>query len=211
MKQDLHPSFYDIVPSVAGVIFRRFKGWVSREDVIQECWLWAVAKNAAFLDMLNEENEQKRIHNERRVAWQMRRAAERFARKEKASRAGYQTNDESFYETTTIAQLLPFVIHSFLHGTALQQAQDMVNDGQPKKPSVPAESGNLVATLIDIKKAFELLDLEDRQILERRYYDMWTLNQIAQLWECSVSTADRKCSNAMRKLQDLLGGDSPWS
>ena len=55
MKQDLHPSFYDIVPSVASAVLRRFRGWVSREDLTQECWLWAVAKNNAFLDMLNEE------------------------------------------------------------------------------------------------------------------------------------------------------------
>ena len=211
MSKELHPAFYDLVPSVANVIVRRFRNVVPKEDVIQECWAWAVAKNAAFEDMLNEPDTNKRQQNERRIAYQMRRAAERFARKEKAAATGYQTNDESFYETTTIAQLLPFVIHSFLQGTALQQAQDMVNDGQPKKPSVPAESGNLIATLIDIKKAYELLDVEDRQILERRYYDMWTLNQIAQFLECAVSTADRRCNNAMRKLQELLGGDSPWS
>lgn len=211
MKQDLHPSFYDIVPSVASAVLRRFRGWVSREDLTQECWVWAVAKNAAFMDMLNEENEQKRTHNERRIAWQMRRAAERFARREKAAKAGYQTNDESFYETTTISQLLPFVIHSYIHETALQQAQDMVNDGQPKRQSAPAESGNLIATLVDIKKAYSMLEVEDRKILERRHYDMWTLNQIAQYLECSVSTAERRSNNALKKLQDNLGGDSPWS
>ena len=211
MSKELHPTFYSLVPSVANVIVRRFKNVIPREDVIQECWAWAVAKSPAFEDMLNEPDTNKRQHNEKRIAWQMRRAAERFARREKAAATGYQTNDESFYETTTIAQLLPFVIHSVLHGTALQQAQDMVNDGQPKKPSVPAESGNLIATLIDIKKAYELLEVEERQILERRYYDMHTLNQIAQFLECAVSTADRRCTNALLKLQDLLGGGSPWS
>ena len=211
MNKELHPSFYDIVPSVAGVITRRFRNWVSREDIIQECWVWAVAKNNAFKEMLDEPNEQKRIHNERKVAWQMRRAAERFARKEKAAKAGYETNDESYYNTTIIAQLLPFAIHSYINSTALQQAQDMVNDGLPKKQSVPAESGNLIAMLIDIKKAYEKLDVDDQKILERREYDKWTLNQIAQYLECSVSTADRKCSTALKNLQDLLGGDTPWS
>ena len=211
MTKEIHPAFYDIVPSVANVIVRRFRNIVPKEDVIQECWAWAVAKSPAFEDMLNEPDTNKRQHNEKRIAWQMRRAAERFARREKAAATGNQTNDESFCETTTIAQLLPFVIHSVLHGTALQQAQDMVNDGQPKKPSVPAESGNLIAMLIDIKKAYELLEVEERQILERRYYDMHTLNQIAQFLECAVSTADRRCTNALLKLQDLLGGGSPYS
>ena len=141
----------------------------------------------------------------------MRRAAERYARKEKASKVGYNVHDETFYETTTIAQLLPFIIQSVLNGTVLEQAQDMVNDGSPKKQSVPAESGNLLAILMDIKKAYQKLEPKDQKILELRYHDSYTLQQIAQYLECAVSTADRRCANSMRKLQDLLGGDSPWS
>lgn len=178
---------------------------------MQECYAWSLSKNAHFLEQLNEPNLNKRQRNEKRIAYQMRRMAERYARKEKASKAGYHTSDESFYETTTIAQLLPFVIQSVLHGTVLQQAQDMINDGTPKKPSAPAESGNLIAILLDIKKAYEKLDVDEAKILELRYHDAWTLNQIAQYLEVAVSTADRRCTNAMRKLQDLLGGDTPWS
>ena len=75
---------------------------------------------AHFLEQLNEPDLTKRQRNEKRIAYQMRRMAERYARKEKASKAGYHTSDESFYETTTIAQLLPFVIQSVLHGTVLR-------------------------------------------------------------------------------------------
>ena len=211
MTKEIHPAFYDIVPSVANVIVRRFRNIVPKEDVIQECWAWAVAKNAAFEDMLNEPDTNKRQQNEKRIAWQMRRAAERFARREKAAATGYQTNDESFYETTTIAQLLPFVIHSVLHGTALQQAQDMVNDGQPKKPSAPAESGNFLAILIDIKKAYLKLDPESQAILHMRYVSEDTLQQIAQYLECAVSTADRRVEVALGKLQEQLGGPTPYN
>lgn len=211
MSEELHPTFYELVPSVATVIMRRFKGWVDKQDVIQECYAWAVAKNTTLLEQLNEPDLNKRQRNEKRIAYQMRRMAERYARKEKAGKAGYHTGDEAFYNTTTIAQLLPFVIQSVLHGTILQQAQDMINDGTPKKPSAPAESGNLIAVLLDIKKAYEKLDIDEAKILELRYHDAWTLNQIAQYLEVAVSTADRRCSNAMRKLQDLLGGDTPWS
>jgi RNA polymerase sigma factor (sigma-70 family) len=210
MRDDIHPTFFDLVPSVANVIVRRFQGWVTREDVCQECWVWAVAKNSHFLEQLNEPDHNKRQQYERRIAYQMRRAAERYARKEKASKVGYNVHDEAFYETTTIAQLLPFIIQSVLNGTVLEQAQDMVNDGSPKKQSVPAESGNLLAILMDIKKAYQKLEPEDQKILELRYHDSYTLQQIAQYLECAVSTADRRCANSMRKLQDLLGGDSPW-
>jgi len=211
MTEELPESIYLIVPSVANVVLRRFRGWVDREDLMQECYAWATAKNKQLTELLNEPNAIERIANEKRTAYQMRRVAERYARREKATKSGYQTSDEAFYETTTIAQLLPFVIQSVLHGSVLQQAQDMINDGSPKKPSAPAESGNLIAILIDIKKAYEKLDVENRKLLELRYFDSYTLNQIAQYLECSVSTADRKCTMAMRKLQESLGGQTPWS
>lgn len=190
---------------------RRFRGWVDREDVIQEIYAWCLIKADQFNELLSEPDSQKRVANEKRIAYQMRRVAERYARKEKATKSGYHTSDETFYETTTIAQLLPFVIQSVINGTVLQQVQDMINDGTPKKPSAPAESGNLVAILIDIKKAYEKMEAEDRKILEMRYHDMFTLSQIAQYLECAVSTADRRCAMAMRKLQEKLGGDSPWN
>jgi len=207
----LHPTLYDIVPSVASVVSKRFRHWVEREDVIQECWLWATLKNRAFCELLDEPDPEKRVQNEKRIAWQMKRVAERYARKEKANKSGYQTSDESFYETTTIAQLLPFVISSVVSGVALQQAQEMINDGTPKKPSVPAESGNLLAMLIDIKRGYLKLEVEEKDILEKRYLDSWTLERIAQYFECAISTADRRCASAMRKLQENLGGNTPWN
>jgi hypothetical protein len=51
----------------------------------------------------------------------MRRVAERYARKEKAIKSGYQIADEAYYESTTIAQLLPFVIASVIDGTVLNK------------------------------------------------------------------------------------------
>jgi RNA polymerase sigma factor (sigma-70 family) len=211
MTPELHPTLYDLVPSVSNVIVRKFKGWVNKEDVRQECYLWAIGRGQQFTDLLNEENPDKREQNEKRIAYQMRRVAERYARKEKASRAGYHTSDEAFYDTTTIAQLIPFVIASVVDGTVLEQAQEMINDGQPRKQSTPAEGGNLLAILIDIKKAFLKLEQEDKTILQMRYHENLTLQQVAQYLECATSTADRRCTSALRRLQDKLGGETPWN
>ena len=211
MTFDLHPTFKDLVPSVANVIVRKFKGWVDRDDVKQECYLWAIGRGQQFTDLLNEENPNKREQNEKRIAYQMKRVAERYARREKASKVGYHISDEVFYDTTTIARLIPFIIASVVDGTVLEQAQEMINDGQPRKQSTPAEGGNLLAILIDIKKSYLKLEQEDKTILQMRYHDNLTLQQIAQYLECATSTADRRCTSALRRLQDKLGGDTPWS
>jgi len=207
---EIHPSIYDIAPSVASVVHKRFHHWVEREDVLQECYQWSISRNAWIKSELDVEDTKQRIHNEKRVAWQMLRSAERYCRKEKASKSGYQTQDEAYYESGTLGQLLPFVIASIVDGTVLEQAQDMIRDGQPKGSSSPSEGGTLLAALLDIKKCFVKLEEYDKKVLTYRYYDNYTLAQVAQVLECAVSTADRRVNNSMRKLQDLLGGISPW-
>lgn len=208
---EIHPTFYDLIPSVVRVVHNRFRKYVDRDDLLQECYAFAATRSSHFKEMLDEPNTEKRVANEKRVAWQLKRVAERYARKEKAVKSGYQVNDEAYYETTTIAQLLPFVISSILTGRPLDQGAQMVDDGQPKRPSVPAEGGNFLAILMDVKRAYLLLDIEYKDILEKRYFDNWTLNQIAQYLELSISSADRRVNQALNKIQDMLGGDSPYS
>ena len=207
----VHPSIYDIAPSVAKSVANRFGKWVERDDVYQECIIWAMKKSEWVHAELNEPDTEKRRHNESRLAWQMMRHAERYARKEKAARSGYQPGDEIFYQSATLAKLLPFVIASIIDGTVLEPAQEMILDGQPRGSSSPAEGGALLATLMDIKSKFKKLPYEDRQVLTLRYHDQMTLAQIGNILECHPTTADRRCDHALRALVDLLGGGSPWN
>jgi len=207
---ELHPVIYDLVPSVANTIHRRYKAYVEKDDVKQECIAWAMTRaNDHNVDLM-EPNEERRKHNEQRIAWQMRRVAERYARKEKAMKSGYVTTDEVYYESFTLGQLLPFVIASVIDGTVLEQVQQMIQDGQPKGKSSPSEGGNLLASLIDIKKGYLQLEVEDQTLLRLRHHENYTLQQIAGHLECAISTADRRCAHSLRKLQEILGGISPW-
>jgi RNA polymerase sigma factor (sigma-70 family) len=210
MTNQLHPILDDLVPSVVTTIYRRFRAYTERADLLQEAWAFVLSRAEHFNEVLSEENEVQRKWNEKKIAWQMRRALERYARKEKASKSGYQLNDEAYYDTVTIAQLLPFVIKSFISETALEQSQILINDGTPRKPSAPAEGGNLLAMLVDIKKAYEKLDKYDQDILRLRYHDNLTLQIISEYLECAISTVDRRCTQALRKLQNNIGGESPW-
>jgi RNA polymerase sigma factor (sigma-70 family) len=207
---ELHPQLNDLVPSVVTVVHRRYRKYVDRADLTQEAYAWVMARVTYFNGLLEEDNDAVRLINQKRIAFQMRRAIERYARKEKAARSGYQTNDESFYDTVTIARLLPYIIASIVNDTAIEQAQNLINDGTPRKPAAPAEGGNLLATLIDIKKAYESLDEDDKNILRLRYHENYTLQQLSEATECAVSTADRRCTNALRKILNFMGGESPY-
>lgn len=207
---NLHPIVYDLAPSVAYTIHRRYRAYVERDDLVQECMAWAISREEWIAELMSVVDEEDIKHSEKRIAWQMRRVAERYARKEKASKSGYQIADEVYYETFTLGQLLPFVIASVIDGTVIEQVQEMIRDGQPRGSSSPAEGGGLLASLIDIKKAFLELEQEDQVLLRMRYHENATLQQVAQYLECATSTADRRCTASLRRLQEILGGESPW-
>lgn len=208
---ELHKDLEDIIISVVTVTFRKYRKFVERVDLTQEAYSFAYSKVESFNNLLNEQDEQQRGYHSKRIAWQIKRNLERYARKEKASRSGYMPNDEAFYDTVTIAQLLPHVISAIVNQTALEQAQNLINDGTPRKPSAPAEGGNLLAILIDIKKAYELLDKDEQEILRLKYNDNITLQQLAEYLECSTSTADRRVTRALYKLNNNIGGASPYN
>ena len=207
---DVHPVTLELALNVAKIVSNRYGKWVEKDDLKQECVLWAMQRTEWIASQLNEPDTEKRKHNEQKLAWQMMRIAEKYARKEKATRSGYQPGDEVFYQSVTLATLLPFVIASILDGTVLEPAQEMVIDGQPRGSSSPAEGGALLATLMDIKKQFMKLEPEDKQILTLRYHQQMTLAQIGAVLECHRTTADRRCEHALRALLDLLGGRSPY-
>lgn len=207
---ELHPAFYDLIPPVSQSIYRKYRQWIERDDITQELYAWALSRASHYAELLSEENKLQRTINEKRISWQMRRHAERYARKEKAKKSGYQVGDEAYYDTITIAQLLPFVIKAHVNNSALEQSQILINDGTPRRPSAPAEGGNLLAMLVDIKQAFEKLEKEDQEILTLRYHENQTLQVMAQYLECAVSTVDRKITQSLRKVQEKMGGSSPW-
>jgi len=207
---DLNPAIYDIVPSIARVVHNQYNKYVDKDDLKQECIQWALARIGYINEQLEVEDTNERRHNEQKIAWQMKRAAERYARKEKAIKSGYQLADEAYYQTGVIGQLLPFVIASVIDGTVLEQAQEMIRDGQPKGSSSPAEGGNLLSMLIDIKKCYEELEQEDKHILMLRYHENLKLEEIGEILEVHHSTADRRCDRALRNLNEKLGGPSPY-
>ena len=207
---DINPVIFEIASSVAYAVHRQFKQWVERDDVKQECMQWALVRTEYINSQLSVDVPEERRHNEQKIAWQMSRAAERYCRKEKAVKSGYQLGDEAFYQTAVLGQLLPFVIASVLDGTVLEQAQEMIRDGQPKGSSSPAEGGNLLAMLLDIKRSYLKLNEENKRILVLRYHENLTLEQIGSVLGCHFTTADRRCTRALRELNKELGGPSPY-
>ena len=74
----------------------------------------------------------------------------------------------------------------------------------------PAEGGNWLASMVDVKRAYDLLDVEYRRVLMRYYKDEWTFRQIAEADQCSVGHARKQIGRGVALMLDILGGEDPW-
>ena len=213
MNNDFDEEIFAMAGSVSTAVHNRYKKFVDKADLRQECLAWGYRREDVIRERVFDPalNAEEREIARKRIAWQMLRVAQKYARKEKAAQSGYDVTDEAYYERVIIGQLLPFVITSIIEGTTLELTQDMIVDGMPKGTAMPSEGGKLLVSLLDIKKAYLLLDAEDKNVLMHRYYNHLTLEQLGQVLECSKSTADRRTDAALRELQDRIGGESPYA
>jgi len=210
MTERAEEHIEDLVKITSAFIYRRFHDYVERSDLEQELRVYIVQR-PKLVEALNESYAVSKEETKwvaRRLMARFRRHIEKYSRKEKAAKLGYSTGDEFFYDTITLASLLPVALQFETQGAVLI---DRVDDGSPRKPPVPSEGGNVLGMVIDIRSAFELLDAEQQLILTNRYgASPMILSDIAAEMGYSDSTVDRKIQKALRKMIDHLGGPTPW-
>lgn len=201
----------DLINVSALTIYRRFIGYVEYKDLIQELNIYVLQRPKLEEDLDESytvsKDETKWVA--RKIMARFRRHIEKYSRKEKAAKVGYSTGDEFFYNTATIASILPVALQFDVQGATLI---DKVDDGQPRKSPAPNEGGNLMAMAIDVKSAVELLDKDEQYIIDLRYgASPMTLSDIAKELGLSDSTVDRRVQRILRKIIDHLGGPTPWA
>jgi RNA polymerase sigma factor (sigma-70 family) len=201
----------DLINVSALTIYRRFIGYVEYKDLIQELNIYVLQRPKLEEDLDESytvsKDETKWVA--RKIMARFRRHIEKYSRKEKAAKVGYSTGDEFFYNTVTIASILPVALQFDVQGATLI---DKVDDGQPRKSPAPNEGGNLMAMAIDVKSAVELLDKDEQYIIDLRYgASPMTLSDIAKELGLSDSTVDRRVQRILRKIIDHLGGPTPWA
>lgn len=81
---------------VTGQVWPRWRRWVEWDDVNQHLWVWMMT-HGPTMETLEPEYVLRR----------MRTAAERYCRREKAQRCGYDPVDEYFYTWNRLLKILP--------------------------------------------------------------------------------------------------------
>ena len=185
-----------IVSHVADEYSRKFT-MVAREDIKQSLYEWFVShpKKLTEWEGFSKKSAQNLLYRS------LRNQALDYCQLWKAKSLGYEVSDLFFYEPDVVEAILPAV----LRGDVTEAP--IINLGMPGKPSAPAEGGNLMAMMAEVKAAYVKLNTEDRHILYHRHANSLTYSDIAtELALPSDDAARMRHRRAIKKLITRLGG-----
>jgi DNA-directed RNA polymerase specialized sigma24 family protein len=144
----------DVVGPVLADVRSRWRDYVEQDDLYQEALLWWYGKGQKYLAEYLEDENHVRL---RRSLW---RFVARYAQAEKAAKVGYLPLDQCRYAPAEVVALLPAALDP--EGTPEFGGQ---SEG-PKAHGNLAEGGDILAALVDVRRAVEALAEDDVHFLQ---------------------------------------------
>ena len=189
-----------IVSHVADEYNKKFN-MVDREDIRQSLYEWFVLHPLKLTEWeaFSKKSTQNLLYRS------LRNQALDYCQFWKAKTLGYELSDVFFYDAAVVEALLPAVLLGDV-GEAPK-----LNLGIPGRPSAPAEGGNLMAMMAEVKSGFVKLSEEDKNILYQKHANSLTYGAIAEeLALPSDDAARMRHKRAIKRLITRLGGFRPF-
>lgn len=162
-------------------VYRRYKAYTDAEDIRQEMWLWVKAQSQRKLEQLPVSILRRRLRD----------VGEKYARREKAHKTGYDPDDEVFYSLTMIRNLLPWIVDPEL--PVLRGVDDRQTSTARRAAAGPGME--LETVVVDLRRAFSRLEPVEREYLHEHV---------------EATGADPEAvTTVIRKMQRALGGRQP--
>lgn len=185
-----------LAKSAAEAVHKRFRDHIELDDLVQECWVWYVS------------------HQDQADAWitggtpgrlrsRMFRAAQKAARRQKAA-AGYSTEDEVFYSTRGLLELLPEALDP-----EAVPSQTMSEAGRVSGASKVGYD-EWHATIADVRAAFGKLSTVDQEILTLHCRWGYSPDALGVHYGIPTDVAYKRIGRAVRRMRGRLGGPNPW-
>ncbi len=170
---------------------------VQAEDVISELYLWLALNREPIDRWKNEEG------GDGKLFVTLRREAAKYCAKEEATIIGRPLRQDNFYTVSLLKRALPFVFESVPETIA------KVNPvtGESYSTGSPEDFGNAQAIMADIRGALYGINREMRTIIELRYRDGLTLEEIGELNNVTKVAAMNRVDRAVQRLSDALSGE----
>lgn len=188
----------ELIASVANALKRQYRE-VDLADIRQELYLYWVEHHRMAEKYLSDEEEGK-------LTRALQNAGRVYCLREHAYRHRYDASDIYLYSTAVIRETLPFIwdIEDWMYAPE--------TDSEVRSNQDPAFGGNRIASLGDVARAFEVLEVDDRQVIRLAYEDGLSDVELGVELEISTDAAKKRLERAIKRLQKALGGEPvDWS
>jgi DNA-directed RNA polymerase specialized sigma24 family protein len=125
----------------------------------------------------------------------------KYCSRETAAKQGTPLNRENFYNEEMLERALPFIFEAWPETTVRQ------NPRTGATLDKPFEFGNALAILADISGAYYGLPKDIQHVLEMRFRDGLTLEEIGDLREIGKEGARKLVQRCVKRLCDSLAGE----
>lgn len=202
---ELPEEVTDIAAQVARIVHRKYQPYFDVADVRQELLLWCVRRHDKITQWLSPDQKPEDLKSGvKHLGKTLTRQAEKYCRRAKAQKLGYEIRDEHYYSIPTLEDMLPLIWSPVVETRAVDGDEVVSGGGNP------AEGGNYIIQLFDVRRAVKKLDPSDQLVLQMKYYENRNYTEMAEELHCSDTTAHRKVNGALRRLHYSLGGDNPF-
>lgn len=188
-----------MVAQIATETRRQFP-MVEREDIVQELYLWALSHEEKVNSWLDDGKRGERL-----LGKSLRRRARAYALNEKAAKTGYEIDDVYFYSTGLLRELVP----EALDRETWSEPGTASETGKLSHTSRPAEGGNRVAMLCDVRASLEAGSEADKLLLWTHFGLRLDEDEHALVLGITVEALRTRLHRAVQRLQRRLGGPKP--
>lgn len=195
----------DGIAVTSNSLHRRYGRYgIDVDDIRQELWIWSMKKTAWLIEWMCREDPVEQRRGYAALTKSLRRAGERYCRKEKAAILGYKPEDEYFYDIGIIKDWLSVREN----GVGVLTNTEYV--GKIKRMKVASEGWNVEATLADLERALDALEPGQRALVVSLYGEGNSAQVVAADFGVSRQAIEQQAQRALLKMVDALGGRSPW-
>lgn len=170
-------------------------------DLINEGVLWAL-EHPKKIEMWRDKGK----HGQNLLRFSVKQACLSLIGKERRRIYHLERGDIAYYTPAVVREVLPdiFDIDDWL--TASSNDSERVSG-----TSRPSEGNTRLATVIDVKFAFDSLSEDDQTLLHELYADGGVTHQVlAATFDVAEKTIQRREQRAVQRMVDKLGGELPW-
>lgn len=168
---------------------------VEIDDLTGHLYLWLVQNTKSVERWRAEESGEGKLYVS------LRREAAKYSAREQAARVGRPIQVGNFYTPDLLDRALPYIFEDIPQTTV---AENPVS-GEPAR--VGTEFDDALTILADIKGHFYGLNRELKQVLEWRYRDGLTFEEIGELRGITKDGAKKQVERAVSRLADALAGE----